>query len=66
MAGVHDDEEPVITIQVFQAEDGRFYAAFDREQDAGAGDYSETVIGAISELLCLLMDVDRDRITAES
>lgn len=50
-------------IEVFQEDDGRWAAEFDRPglKDAGMGEYSSTALGALAEVISTLIKVEEDR-----
>lgn len=50
----------VLTIDVFREDDGRFAAEYQRENEAGMGEYSSTPIGALAELISTLIKVEED------
>lgn len=56
--------ETVLTIEVKREEDGQYFASWETGQETGCGNYSATVIGAVAEVLCTLVKVEEDRVSA--
>lgn len=59
-----DTQEDVhYTIRVFRDKDGRFAAEWlsGDEMEAGMGNYSATAIGALAELVAVLIKVEEDK-----
>jgi hypothetical protein len=48
-------------IAVFRDDDGRFAAEWSSGGEAGMGEYSSTPIGALANVICLLLKVEEDR-----
>ena len=60
---IDDSHEVHYTIRVCREDDGRFYAEWVSGDDteAGMGNYSVTPIGALAELVAVLIKVEEDK-----